>query len=193
MELFSYEKEKRKKNRKKREREKGKQLILKFTSTVNTIHGARERPGRAGNLSTSTTSSLSSRRGDFRVTRDHVLAKHACFAAESNGSVIESAIRPERLIGMQWCIAIYIYIHAKLDWCWWPVVYGASSLRLKQTIGMQGERGLSIQALERNAEKADVSRQKISASGSLSLSLSLWPSGSLPGSRYSPVGLLLRP
>ena len=101
MELFSYEKEKRKKNRKKREREKGKQLILKFTSTVNTIHGARERPGRAGNLSTSTTSSLSSRRGDFRVTRDHVLAKHACFAAESNGSVIESAIRPERLIGMQ--------------------------------------------------------------------------------------------
>lgn len=75
----------------------------------------------------------------------------------------------ERLIGMQWCIAIY-------TWSWRvPVVGLWRILRLKQTIGMQGERPIysSLGGMRKKPtfpDKGDIG---------------LWPSGSLPDARYS--------
>lgn len=120
------------------------------------------------------------RRGDFRVTRDHVLSEHACFAAEPNGSVIESAIRPS---GSLECSDASLYTYT---WSWRvPVadVYSASSGLNKRSVCKV--RGRPIQA---STECRKSRRFQTKGIGTR-----FWPSGSLPGARYSLVGLFLQP
>lgn len=92
--------------------------------------------------------------------------------------------RTEALLNRQygrvahWNAVMHRYIYVKL-----PVVGLWRIFRLKQTIGMQGERPIysSLDGMEKKPtfpDKGDIG---------------LWPSGSLPDARYSSVSLLLHP
>lgn len=70
----------------------------------------------------------------FRVTRDHVPRRARAFRGWIERKHYWIGNTAEWLIGMQWCIAIY-------TWSWRVPVVGLWRIfRLKQTIGMQGER-----------------------------------------------------
>lgn len=105
------------------------------------------------------------------------LAEHARFVVESNGSIIESAIRPS---GSLECSDASLYIR-EAGGCQWSV-YGASSDLNKRSVCKV--RGLSIQA----STECKKSR-RFQTKGDIGL----WPSGSLPDARYSYVSLLLHP
>lgn len=143
---FSYEKKKKEKRR-----EKGKRLILKFTSTVNTIHGARERLVALGTSRRAPAAAAASR-------REEIFAWHATTFSQSTR--VSQLNRTEALLNRQygrathWNAVMHRYICMYIyTWRWAgvgdrSVVSIAHLLGLKQTIGMQGERGLSIQALD---------------------------------------------
>lgn len=87
-----------------------------------------------------------------RDTRPTFLAEHARFVVESNGSIIESAIRPSSSLE---CSDASLYIR-EAGGCQWSV-YGASSDLNKRSVCKV--RGLSIQA-STECKKADISRQR---------------------------------